>query len=447
GLLFAKYVSVVTVAVLTAVVNLATMTVTLLVFDMGRLVFPEGLRPLAIVQVFFLLLLFAAFFSAVLLAVTSFARSFKEAQAYLIPLMLVSLAPGLIGMMPGLKLEGLYAVTPLLNIVLLARDLLDAKAAVEPALAAVVILSTSVYALAAIALAARIFGAEGVLYSEQGNWSDLFRRPARPRATPTLTSALGCLALLFPAYFVVASLLRWAPLEERQWLQVLATFVLFALLPLLAAFRGRVRVVSAFRLRGGTWIAYPAAVLLGLGLVPVVYEMLAVLRAERLTFFGREQEEQFRKQFEQWRTMSPWLLAGGLAIVGMLEELFFRGYLFSALRSVGGAALTILGSALLFGLFHAPQAFDRLLPSTLLGVVLGWVCWRSGSVLPGMLLHAVYNALPILLVYYNPPTPGESAHWPLEWLGAGFAGVVTGAALLLASGGRKLPDNSENQGA
>ena len=34
-------------------------------------------------------MLFAAFFSAVLLAVTSFARSFKEAQAYLIPLMLV----------------------------------------------------------------------------------------------------------------------------------------------------------------------------------------------------------------------------------------------------------------------------------------------------------------------------------------------------------------------
>ncbi len=35
-----------------------------------------------------LLVLFAAFFSAVLLCLTSFARSFKEAQAYLIPLML-----------------------------------------------------------------------------------------------------------------------------------------------------------------------------------------------------------------------------------------------------------------------------------------------------------------------------------------------------------------------
>ena len=67
-----------------------------------------------------LLVLFAAFFSAVLLAVTSFARSFKEAQAYLIPLMLASIAPGMLSMIPGLKLQGPLVVTPLVNIVLLA---------------------------------------------------------------------------------------------------------------------------------------------------------------------------------------------------------------------------------------------------------------------------------------------------------------------------------------
>src|SRR5437763_839802 len=59
GLLFAKYVSVVTVSVLTAVVNLATMTVTLQFSGLGPLVFgPQGLSPLVMVQVF-LLLLFA----------------------------------------------------------------------------------------------------------------------------------------------------------------------------------------------------------------------------------------------------------------------------------------------------------------------------------------------------------------------------------------------------
>jgi ABC-2 type transport system permease protein/sodium transport system permease protein len=277
------------------------------------------------------------------------------------------------------------------------------------------------------------------LYSEQGSWSDLFRRPRRMRSAATLTSALGCLALLFPAYFVIASLLRQVPLEEQQWLQVLATLLLFGLVPLLAAVWGRVRLASAFQLHGGSLLAYPAAVLLGLGLVPLVYQLLAVLREAGLTFIGHEQEEQLRRQVGQWRTLSPLLLASGSAIIGILEELFFRGYLFSALRSAGGAALTILGSGLLFGLFHAPQAFDRLLPSTLMGIVLGWVCWRSGSILPGMLLHATYNACWILLVYHPEETPGESVHVPLMWLGAGLAGAAVGAALLLASRGRQPP--------
>jgi len=64
----------------------------------------------------------------VLLSLTSFARSFKEAQAYLIPLMLGSLGPGVLAMMPGLKLTAVLAVLPLVNIVLLARDLFQGGA-------------------------------------------------------------------------------------------------------------------------------------------------------------------------------------------------------------------------------------------------------------------------------------------------------------------------------
>ncbi len=129
---------------------------------------------LILFEVFALVLLFAAFFSAVLLVVTSFARSFKEAQAYLIPLMVVSLAPGLVGLLPGLELSPPLAVIPLLNIVLLARDLLQGQAHLGTA--SLVVLSTACYAVLAILLAARVFGAEGVLYGESSGWRELFRR-------------------------------------------------------------------------------------------------------------------------------------------------------------------------------------------------------------------------------------------------------------------------------
>jgi ABC-2 type transport system permease protein/sodium transport system permease protein len=175
SLLFGKYVAVVVVAVLTALVNLGSMTVSLLLSGLSERVFgPEGLRLLTLLEVFGLVLLFAAFFSAVLLVLTSFARSFKEAQAYLIPLMVVALLPGIVGLLPGLPLSGPLAVVPLLNIVLLARDLLAGHA--DPVEAAVVVIVTAVYAVLAVAVAARVFGAEGVLYGGDGGWRALLRR-------------------------------------------------------------------------------------------------------------------------------------------------------------------------------------------------------------------------------------------------------------------------------
>jgi ABC-2 type transport system permease protein/sodium transport system permease protein len=175
SVLAAKYLTVLTVAVLTAVVNLAGLTVALLVNGVAAKEFEHsGQIVLILLEIFALVLLFAAFFSAVLLVVTSFARSFKEAQAYLIPLMVVSLAPGLVALIPGLELSPSLALVPLMNIVLLARDLLRGQAQVGTA--SLVVLSTAAYAVLAILLAGRVFGAEGVLYGESSSWRELFRR-------------------------------------------------------------------------------------------------------------------------------------------------------------------------------------------------------------------------------------------------------------------------------
>jgi ABC-2 type transport system permease protein/sodium transport system permease protein len=177
SLLLAKYTAVVTVAVLTALVNLGSMALTLWLSGLGeRPEFRiESFSPLVFLEIFLLLLLFAAFFAAVLLALTSFARSFKEAQAYLIPLMLVALVPGVMSLVPGLHLDGPLVLVPLLNIVLLARDLLLGEASLFAAL--FVILSTLAYALVAIVIAALIFGAEAVRSGQGGWWG---RRRAEP---------------------------------------------------------------------------------------------------------------------------------------------------------------------------------------------------------------------------------------------------------------------------
>jgi ABC-2 type transport system permease protein/sodium transport system permease protein len=179
GLLLAKYAAVVTVAVLTALVNLGTMALTLFISGLGPKLFgEEGLTAGALAEVFGLLLLLAAFYSGVLLALTSFARSFKEAQAYLVPLMLLSLVPGVVSLMPTVPLAGPLLVVPLLNVVLLARDLLTGSA--DPLAAVVVVASTLAYALLAVAVAARLFGAEAVLSGRGDGWLRRLRRRRPP---------------------------------------------------------------------------------------------------------------------------------------------------------------------------------------------------------------------------------------------------------------------------
>lgn len=75
----------------------------------------------------------------------------------------------------------------------------------------------------------------------------------------------------------------------------------------------------------------------------------------------------------------------------VVEELFFRGLFFSALRKRGvGAVLTIIITGVVFAGFHfEPTRFLVLLPT---GILLGWVRWRTGSTGAAMVAHGVVNA-------------------------------------------------------
>jgi ABC-2 type transport system permease protein/sodium transport system permease protein len=186
-----------------------------------------------------------------------------------------------------------------------------------------------------------------------------------------------------------------------------ANVLLFGGFPLASAWLGRVRLAPALRLAAPGWQACAAAALLGLCLWPFVQELIVLERAAGFATLRPEQLEQVTKALGQWRALSPAVIVLVLAVVpAVLEELFFRGYLFSALYRPERPWAAVLATAALFGAFHLvvtdSLAVERLLPSTLLGVVLGWVCWRSGSVLPGVLLHTLHNSVIALLGYYEP---------------------------------------------
>jgi sodium transport system permease protein len=423
-LLTAKYISVVTVAVLNALVNLVCMTITVMWAGVSSLL-PglEGLTPVLLLQVFALLLLFAAFFSAVLLCLTSFARSFKEAQAYLIPLMLASLGPGIMAMMPGLKLDGVLTVLPLVNIVLMARDLFEGG--VDLINGTIVVLTTLLYALAALALAARVFGAESVLYSEQSSWSDLLRRPNQPQNAASIPAMLWCLALMVPIQFGLFALLRslgaLSPIAGI-FLSVAVNLLLFALLPALFVYLGRVEVRSALGLSMPRPAALLAGLLLGASLWPIELWLL------KKTVDAQMLEERFSpvlENLQQSRESVGWGVLAIAIVPAILEEIFFRGLLFNALKARSGALVTIGVSSLLFGVTHVILGgvigLERFVPSLLLGLILGAVCWHAGSLWPSLLLHVCHNAI---LLGFSP----KVILW--QWLAAAAVGTALGGLML-----------------
>ena len=90
----------------------------------------------------------------------------------------------------------------------------------------------------------------------------------------------------------------------------------------------------------------------------------------------------------------------------IVEELIFRGVIFSGFQRIYPAFLSIFFSALLFSLFHLNPW--QLGPTFLLGLLLGYVRLRAGSLLAAIFTHAMHNGMVFLSVYYHDlyPEPG-----------------------------------------
>jgi membrane protease YdiL (CAAX protease family) len=89
---------------------------------------------------------------------------------------------------------------------------------------------------------------------------------------------------------------------------------------------------------------------------------------------------------------SPWLLLiGGAIVAPIVEEIFFRGFVFAGLRPRYGWQRAAVISSALFALIHLiPTA---IIPIFILGYIFAYLYQRSDSILPAILMHSATNAL------------------------------------------------------
>ena len=88
----------------------------------------DMLGPRRIFIIMSMVLPVSAFFAAVALAISIFAKSFKEAQSMMAPLNIIIILPAMIGMLPGFKLSAVTAAIPILNLSLATKAILGGSA-------------------------------------------------------------------------------------------------------------------------------------------------------------------------------------------------------------------------------------------------------------------------------------------------------------------------------
>ena len=122
----------------------------------------DMLGPRRIFIIMSMVLPVSAFFAAVALAISIFAKSFKEAQSMMAPLNIIIILPAMIGMLPGFKLSAVTAAIPILNLSLATKAILGGSA--DPILIAEVYLSLFFLAGVSIYGCAKWFNREETLF-------------------------------------------------------------------------------------------------------------------------------------------------------------------------------------------------------------------------------------------------------------------------------------------
>ncbi len=129
---------------------------------------------------------------------------------------------------------------------------------------------------------------------------------------------------------------------------------------------------------------------LGCGLVIVLYPLI-ILHNLLLVELGVE--TQGDSILELYRELGPSaiFLAAGILLAPVVEEIFFRGFLFPGLRGRYGWVRAMLLSAAIFAAFHLQLV--ALIPTFLLGCMLAYLRERTDSIWPGIFLHFAINGL------------------------------------------------------
>jgi sodium transport system permease protein len=168
-LVMGKFLLVFSASLVSAILSVTSMGTSFALLGHSHLMHSSGGQSLnlgsgivSVVAVFFMALPLAVLFSAVLMTISLFAKTYKEAQSYLTPLTFLVVIPAVASVMPGVELTPKLALIPVLNTSLVCKEIITGTYHWNSII--LIFSSTCVYAAAAIFLAVKMFQRESVLF-------------------------------------------------------------------------------------------------------------------------------------------------------------------------------------------------------------------------------------------------------------------------------------------
>ena len=399
-LVMGKYMAVSLCAIVTAILNVTSILMTLIyILNTGGMtgtLFSDSFKITNLIGPLFITMicicLFAMVVSAVSMCVCSLAKSFKDAQNYITPVMFLVLIPSYASMIPNINLDRTTAVIPVVNISLLIKSVLSFQS--NLGLIALVFISNFAFVILSVVLLSKMFNSEDILFGNGKSFSFLEKRSDIKKGTmPGVSDGIVLFGVGLVLLIYVGSYVQL----KFGMTGIALTQIMILSLPILLAYYIKSDFKNVFSLRLPRFRDLIGAFSLWIGSYLIVF----VITSITLYYFPQNQEIVEKLNDALFMKDNLFLNICLIALMpAICEEIFFRGFILTSFKynkkSYVGA---IIASGILFGIMH--MDFIRIIPTSILGMAFAYAVCKTNSIFVSMFMHFLNNGFAVVATHIS----------------------------------------------
>lgn len=396
-LIMSKFLAVSVIACISAFLNIISMAgafgfmFSFLADSAGGVVFDFASFIPAIVISIVIMMVFALFVTAACMCVCIFAKSFKEANNYITPVLLVFMFASYSAMLPDFKLTTGTAAIPIINITLLIKDIFNFQ--YNYGLFAIVFFTNLAYSLLTIMVLGKIYNSEAILFSEGFTSLKIFNKRSEMKKgqMPGYGDLILLICISLLAIFYIGS---YATVKWGFW-GVFVQQLMILLIPICYGWYMKTDFKKLFAIKiPGIKDIFAAICVFAGGFC------INLLLSNVLSAFMKESAENLQTTFDYLLEQPFVLIVFVMSVMPAVgEELMFRGFTFGTLKEKNKPVVAMLITSIIFGCYHF--SLVKLIPTGFLGFLLAMLVYRTGSIFTGMLMHFLNNFVSLFVSKYE----------------------------------------------